>query len=77
MTRVMLDDGFCDSAFGSAQNDRMRGLLLKMKVFRLENPPKGSLVLQDSFTDALSTGVVCAVCNVFNLWIQVQSTTNE
>ena len=23
MTRVMLDDGFCDSAFGSAQNDRV------------------------------------------------------
>jgi hypothetical protein len=34
----MLDDGFCDFAFGSAQNDRMRGILLRMKVFRLEKP---------------------------------------
>jgi len=28
------------SPFGSAQNDRMRGLLLRMKVFRLEKPNK-------------------------------------
>ena len=44
-TRVMLDDGFCDFAFGSAQNDRMGSIMLRMKVFRLENLTKGILVL--------------------------------
>ena len=43
--RVMLDNGFCDFAFGSAQNDRMGSIMLRMKVFRLENLPKGILVL--------------------------------
>ena len=38
MTRVMLDDGFCDFAFGSAQNDRMGSIMLRMKVFKLEKP---------------------------------------
>ena len=33
-----LDDGFCDFAFGSAQNDRVGGILRRVKVFGLENP---------------------------------------
>jgi len=33
-----LEDGFCDFAFGSAQNDRMGSIMLRMKVFRLEKP---------------------------------------
>ena len=33
-----LDDGFCDIAFGSAQNDRVGGILRRVKVFGLENP---------------------------------------
>ena len=36
--RVMLDDGFCDFAFVSAQNDREGGIMLRMKVFKLEKP---------------------------------------
>jgi len=35
MTRVMLDDGFCDFAFGSAQNDRMEDYSRIMKVCSL------------------------------------------
>ena len=33
-----LDDGFCDFAFGFAQNDRVGGILRRVKVFGLENP---------------------------------------
>jgi len=33
-----LDDGFCDFAFGSAQNDRVGGILRRVKVFGLEKP---------------------------------------
>jgi len=36
--RVMLEDGFCDFAFSSAQNDRMGSIMLRMKVFKLEKP---------------------------------------
>ena len=36
----LLDDGFCDFAFGYAQNDRVGGILRKVKVFRLENLTK-------------------------------------
>ena len=35
-----LDDGFCDFAFGSAQNDRVGGILRRVKVFGLEKPTK-------------------------------------
>ena len=35
-----LDDGFCDFAFGSAQNDRVGGKLRRVKVFRSEKPTK-------------------------------------
>ena len=34
--RVILDDGFCDFAFSSAQNDRIGSIMLRMKVFKLE-----------------------------------------
>ena len=34
----LLDDGFCDFAFGSAQNDRVGGILRRVNFFRLENP---------------------------------------
>jgi len=33
-----LDDGFCDFAFSSAQNDRVGGILRRVKVFGLEKP---------------------------------------
>ena len=33
-----LDDGFCDFAFGSAQNDRVGGILRRVKVFGLGKP---------------------------------------
>jgi hypothetical protein len=33
-----LDDGFCDFAFGFAQNDRVGGIQRRLKVFGLENP---------------------------------------
>ena len=36
----LLDDGFCDFAFGSTQNDRVGGILRKVKVFRSENLTK-------------------------------------
>jgi len=39
------DDGFCDFAFGSAQNDRVGGILRRLKVFGLKKTTKGSLVL--------------------------------
>ena len=32
------DDGFCDFAFGFTQNDRVVGILRRVKVFGLENP---------------------------------------
>jgi len=35
-----LDDGFCDFAFGSAQNDRVGGILRRLKVFGLKKPTK-------------------------------------
>ena len=35
-----MDDGFCDFAFGSTQNDRVGGILRKVKVFRSENLTK-------------------------------------
>ena len=35
-----LDDGFCDSAFGSAQNDRVGGILRRLKIFGLNKPIK-------------------------------------
>ena len=31
-----LDDGFCDFAFVSAQNDRIGSIMLRMKFFKLE-----------------------------------------
>ena len=41
------DDGFCDFAFGSAQNDKVGGKLQRLKIFGLNNQSKGrgSLVL--------------------------------
>ena len=35
-----LDDGFCDFAFGSAQNDRVGGILRRVKVLRLKKTTK-------------------------------------
>jgi len=35
-----LDDGFCDFAFGSAQNDRVGGILRRLKVFGFKKPTK-------------------------------------
>ena len=32
------EDGFCDFAFGSAQNDRVGGILRRVIVFRLGKP---------------------------------------
>ena len=32
------DDGFCDFAFGSAQNDRVGGILRRVIVFGLGKP---------------------------------------
>ena len=32
------DDGFCDFTFGFAQNDRVGGMLWKVKVFGIDNP---------------------------------------
>ena len=45
MRDSVFDHGFCDFAFGSAQNDREGGIMLRMKVFKLENLTKGILVL--------------------------------
>ena len=33
-----MDDGFCDFAFGFAQNDRVVGILRRVKVFGIDNP---------------------------------------
>ena len=33
-----MEDGFCDFAFGFAQNDRVGGMLVRVKVFGLEKP---------------------------------------
>ena len=34
----LLDDGFCDFAFGSAQNDRVGSILRRVKVLGIEKP---------------------------------------
>ena len=34
----LMDDGFCDFAFGFAQNDRVGGILLRLKIFEIEKP---------------------------------------
>ena len=33
-----MDDGFCDFALGSAQNDRVGGILRRVKVLGIEKP---------------------------------------
>ena len=38
MRDLDFDHGFCDFAFGSAQNDRIGAMLRRMKVFRSEYP---------------------------------------
>ena len=38
--RAILDDGFCDFAFGSAQNDKVGGKLRRLKIFGLNKPIK-------------------------------------
>ena len=49
-----MDDGFCDFAFGFAQNDRVRSIVRRVKVLRIEKliiernqtyQPKRDLVL--------------------------------
>ena len=35
-----MDDGFCDFAFGSAQNDKVGGKLRRLKIFGLNKPIK-------------------------------------
>jgi hypothetical protein len=50
-----LDDGFCDFAFGSAQNDRVGGMLVRVKVFELENPTKRE-------SDAMCIGIGLMLC---------------
>ena len=39
-----LDDGFCDFAFGSAQNDRVGGILRRVKVFISKKPTKNESI---------------------------------
>ena len=34
----LIEYGFCDFAFSSAQNDRMTAMLRRMKIFGIENP---------------------------------------
>ena len=34
------DDGFCGFAFGSAQNDKVRGIPRRLKIFGLNKPIK-------------------------------------
>ena len=38
----LLDDGFCDFAFGSAQNDRLGGIGGRVKVFISKKPTKNN-----------------------------------
>ena len=37
---IFWEDGFCDFAFGSAQNDRVGSILRRMKVLRSKKPTK-------------------------------------
>ena len=41
---IFLDDGFCDFAFGSAQNDRVGGILRRVKVFISKKPTKNESI---------------------------------
>ncbi len=34
----LMNDGFCDFAFGSAQNDRVGSILRRVKVLGIEKP---------------------------------------
>ena len=45
------DDGFCDFAYGSAQNDKVRGIPRRLKIFGLNKPIK-----MDRESDALFIG---------------------
>ena len=65
MTRVILDEGFCYSALGSAQNDRMRGLLLRMKVFRLEKTNRKELGSLGLFYGCFEHWFSLTFCSLF------------
>ena len=53
-----LDDGFCDFAFGSAQNDRVGGILRRVKVFGLNKPTKRK-------SDAVCIVIGLMLCRLF------------
>ena len=50
-----LDDGFCDLVFDFAQNDRVGGILRRVKVFGLENPTERK-------SDAMGIGYGLMLC---------------
>ena len=54
----LLDDGFCDFAFGSAQNDKLGGIGGRVKVFISEKPTKNESI-------ALCIGQCLMLCVFF------------
>ena len=66
---IFLDDGFCDFAFGFAQNDRGGGIQRRLKVFGLENPTqRKSVAISMDFLMMLYV-LVLDCCHVHRFWI--------
>ena len=60
-----LDEGFCDFAFCFAQNDRVGGMLWKVKVFGIDNPTQRKSV-------AISMDFLmmdCVLVRIVDMWI--------
>jgi hypothetical protein len=60
-----LDNEFCDFAFGFAQNDRVGGMLWRVKVFGLEKPTeRNSVAMSIDFLMML-----CVLVRIVAMWI--------
>ena len=60
------DHGFCDFAFSYAQNDRMKAVLRRVKVFRSEFPTeRKSDAVRIDWVDAVCIGFGLILCQLF------------
>ena len=67
MRDSVFDHGFCDFAFGSAQNDRVGGMLRRVKIFRSEYPTeRKSDAMRIDCVDAVCIGFGLILCQLFS-----------